>query len=403
MTAPDYDVVVVGARAAGASTAMLLANQGHRVLLLDRARLPSEIAQGHFVYRHAPQRLQRWGLLDRIIASGSPPVTTLSQDLGDFPLVARDLSLDGVPWGIGPRRGVLDQILLEAAIDAGVDVQDQVAVDDVLIEDGRVTGIRGRSARGGAPITVRAQLTVGADGRRSRIAQAVRAPMYEHVPALACWYFSYWSGVPVDGIEITIKARRATFVFPTNDELTAVFVAFPIDEFAWVRLTPEPSMLAALDLAPEMGQRVRAGRREERFYGTADLPNFLRKPYGPGWALVGDAGCHKDPMLALGICHALQDAELLAEAAHAGLSGVRHLDDALTAYEVRRNAATLPDYRENLQEARLEGHPPEVIALRAALRDRPEDARQFALAGFGALPRETFFNPDNLERIMTAA
>jgi len=161
-------------------------------------------------------------------------------------------------------------------------------------------------------------------------------------------------------------------------------------------------VVGALDLAPELAQRVRAGRREERLYGTADVPNFQRKPYGPGWALVGDARCHKDPMLALGICHALHDAELLAEVASAGLSGQRPLDDALTAYEVRRNAATLPDYHEKLQAARLEPAPPDLLALRAALRERPDDIQQFALAGFGVIPRDVFFNPDNLGRIMAA-
>jgi flavin-dependent dehydrogenase len=399
----DYDVVIVGARAAGASTAMLLARQGQRVLLVDRDRLPSEIARGHFVYRDAPRRLQQWGLLDRIIASGSPPVTTLTMDVGDFPLVSRDLEVDGVPWGIGPRRGVLDKILLEAAIDAGVDVQDEVAVHDVLTEDGRVIGVRGRSARTRAPLRVTARLTIGADGRHSRIAQAVRAPMYELVSSITCWYFSYWSGVPMDGIELQLKHRRAAFVFPTNDELTAIFVAFPIGEFDAVRRDPEMHMMAALDLAPALGERVRRGQREERLYGTADVPNFLRKPYGPGWALVGDAGCHKDPMLALGVCHALHDAELLAEAAGEGLSGRRSLDDALTAYEVRRNAATLPDFQENLQMAQLEPAPPDLLALRAAVRGRPDDARQLALAFFGAVPRESFFNADNLERIMGRA
>ena len=242
-------------------------------------------------------------------------------DVGDFPLVARDLSVDGVPWGIGPRRGVLDKILLEAAIEAGVEVRDEVAVDGVLTENGRVAGISGRSASTGAPLRVRARLTIGADGRNSRIAQAVSAPMYEQVPTLACWYFSYWSGVPVDGIELRLKGRRAIFVFKTNDDLTAVFVAFPIAEFSRVRADPEASIMAALDLTPELAERVRGGRREERMYGAADLPNFLRKPYGPGWALVGDAGCHKDPMLALGICHALHDAELLAECGQRGPLG----------------------------------------------------------------------------------
>src|SRR3954451_18675701 len=124
----DYDVIIVGARVAGASTAMLLARQGHRVLLLDRARLPSEITRGHFVYRHGPRRLRDWGLLDRVIAAGAPPITTLTMDIGDFALEARDLSIDGIPWGIAPRRKILDNILLEAAIEAGVEIHDSTVV-----------------------------------------------------------------------------------------------------------------------------------------------------------------------------------------------------------------------------------------------------------------------------------
>jgi flavin-dependent dehydrogenase len=342
------------------------------------------------------------GLLERIAASGSPPVTTLVMSVGDFPLEARDLSVDGVPWGIGPRRGVLDRILLEAAVDAGVEVMDETAVEDVLVEDGRVTGVRGHSARNGRPLCVHAPLTIGADGRRSRVAQAVRSPVYEQVAPLTCWYFSYWSGVPMDRIELRLMHRRASFVFPTNDDLTAVFVAFPIEEFERIRVRPEFAMLAALDQIPELGEHVRGGRREQRMYGTADVPNFVRKTAGPGWALVGDAACHKDPMLALGIAQALQDAELLAQAADAGLSGEILLDDALAGYEVRRNAAALPDYRENLEWARLEPPTPQVLALRAALRGRPDDARLFALANFDALPRKAFFNPQNLERLMLA-
>ncbi len=396
----SYDVVVVGARVAGASTAMLLARAGHRVLLMDRAKLPSDIAQGHFVYRDAPRRLHRWGLLDAITASGSPPLTTLTMDFGDFALQAHDLEVDGVPWGIGPRRGVLDKILLEAAISAGVDLQDEVIVDDVLTDAGAVTGIHARSVRTGTPLTIKARLTIGADGRHSSVAQKVRAPKYWAASPLTCWYFSYWSGAHVASIEMHVKNRRAMFVFPTNDGLTALFVAFPTAWFPQVRKDPLAHTLAALDLSGDLAQRMRAGRLAERVYGASDMHNFLRKPYGPGWALVGDAGSHKDPMLALGIAHALRDAELLAQAADAGLSNRTSLSDALAGYAAKRDAATLPDYQENLQLARLEPLPPDVFALRAALRDRPADARLFALANFGVIPRQIFFNPENLGRIM---
>jgi flavin-dependent dehydrogenase len=403
MNSTDFDVVIVGARCAGASTAMLLARHGQHVLLVDRAKLPSEIAHGHFIHRHGPHRLQQWGVLERIVASGCPPVSTLTIDLGDFPLEARDLWFDGVAWGYSPRRGVLDRIMLDAAIEAGVEVHDEFGVEGVLAEGGRVSGIRGRAAHGGAPVSIRARLTIGADGRHSRIAQAVAAPLHESAPTVLCWYFSYWSGAPIDGLEITLVDRRAIFAFPTNDDLTAVFVGFPIAEFAEVRSDPEQHVLAALERAPRLAQRVRTGRREERMYGTADMPNFVRKSCGPGWALVGDAGCHKDPLNALGICDALRDAELLADAANVGLCDVRSLDQALASYELRRNDATLPDFHENLQAARLEPYSRDVLELRAALRGHPADINLFIMASRNMVPREAFFNPENLARIMARA
>ncbi len=148
---------------------------------------------------------------------------------------------------------------------------------------------------------------------------------------------------------------------------------------------------------------LRAGRRAEPYYGTADLPNFFRKPFGPGWALVGDAGCHKDPYLALGISDAFRDAEFLAEAVDDGSSGKRQMDEVFADYESRRNKATRPDYREDLQAARLEALPPEAAYLRAALRRRPEDATRFAMAQEGMIDREEFFRPENIGRIMAVA
>ena len=145
---------------------------------------------------------------------------------------------------------------------------------------------------------------------------------------------------------------------------------------------------------------MRGGRRVERFYGAGDLPNFLRRPYGPGWALVGDAGCHKDPFMALGICDALRDAELLAEAAGEGLSGERPLEAALAGYARRRDEATLPDYRDNLRAACLGPPPPELARIRAAVRHRPQDATRLVLATQGLIPREDFFNSQNLQRLL---
>lgn len=381
-----YDAIVIGARCAGAATAMLLARKGHDVLIVDRDTFPSDIPHGHFIHRQGPQRLQRWGLLDRLIATGCPPIASWTLDLGDFPLTGENIVMNGVAFGLGPRRSVLDSVLLEAAVEAGAHVREGFVVESLLEDDGRVSGIRGRAAHGSRVSTERARVTIGADGRNSRLARAVQAESSEFVPTLTCWYFSYWSGVPDRGLEVLIHGRQVIFAFPTNDGLFAVFVAWPRDQASRVSADVEGHFMAAVDGVPALSERVRGGQRVESFRGAAYLPNFLRKPFGPGWALVGDAGCHKDPFMALGICDAFRDAELLADALDAGFSGRCPLEDSLGEYERQRNAATLPDYRRNLQMARFAPLPAEVAQIRAAVRGNQQATNQFFLGMQGLIP-----------------
>jgi len=379
-----YDAIVVGARCAGAATAMLLARRGLDVLLVDRARFPSEVPHGHYIRQHGPPRLAAWGLLDRVLATGAPAITSITMDLGDFPLTGRGLVVDGVPVGVAPRRAALDQVLIDAAIEAGAEFRDGFPVHDLMFEAGRVTGIRGRGG-----LTERARVVIGADGRNSRVAKRVGASAYASHPTLACWYFAYWSGVAWEGLEMYLRGRRMIFAHPTNDGLVAVFVGWPIAELPAVRPDIEAQMMAVVDRVPDLSQRVRSGRREERIYGAAQLPNFLRKPYGPGWALVGDAGCHKDPARALGICDALRDAELLADSLTASLSGERAEAEALGEYERRRNEATMDDYEANLRAARFSPPAPEILQARAAARGNPHAMAQFCLAWEGRITRRT--------------
>lgn len=398
-----YDAIVIGARCSGAATAMLLARKGHRVLLVDRAMFPSDIPHGHLIHRGGPRRLASWGLLDRVVATGCPAITAMSSDLGDFSLGATNLAVDGVPVACGPRRTALDRVLVEAAVEAGAELRAGFSVEGLTMDGDRVTGIRGGDRRAGTSVTERAALTIGADGRNSHVARAVRAPEYEQEPSLTCWYFSYWADVPGDTLELYDRHGRAIFAFPTNDDLFAVFVAWPASDLSLVRADIERQFLAALDGVPSLGERVRAGRRADRFYGATDLRNFLRKPYGPGWALVGDAGCHKDPYLALGITDAFRDAELLANAVHEGLSGRRDLDDALAEYERRRNEATMPDYHVNIERARFTPISTTERMLRSALRGNAEATRQFFLTIEALAPREVFFGPENMGRLMASA
>ena len=398
-----YDVIVIGARCAGASTALLLGRKGYKVLLVDRARFPSDVPHGHFIHRHGPQRLARWGLLERITATNCPPVTSSVIDLGDFPLVGTGLEVDGIALGYGPRRSVLDTLLIDTAIESGVEVRTGFGVDEFTTDGDRITGVRGRTSSVHAPVTESATIVVGADGRRSRLARFVGADEYNLVPTLTCWYFSYWSGVRDPGVEIYFRPDNAVFAFPTNDALTGIFVGWPASHLAAVRADIEGHFMVAVDGISALSSRVRGGRREEPFKGASDVPNFFRKPRGRGWALVGDAGLHKDPVLALGMCDALRDAESLVNALDEGLAGRRALDDTLNDYQRLRDEASADDFRENLEAARFTRAPDEVYRIRAALRDKPDATRQFFMARQGMIPRELFFNRDNLERLLADA
>ncbi|HWO10450.1 MAG TPA: NAD(P)/FAD-dependent oxidoreductase [Polyangiaceae bacterium] len=394
-----FDAIIVGARCAGAATAMLLARAGHKVLLVDKARFPSDIPHGHFIHWEGPRCLQRFGLLDRVVASNCPPITDCVSHQGDYLLRASDLMVDGVAWAYGPRRKVVDQLLIDAAIEAGAEFQDALSVDEFLADEGQVVGIRGR--RNGAPIEARAPLTIGADGRNSPLARFVSAPEYHTAPPLTCYYFSYWRDVPHAPFETYRLGRRVIFAHSTNDDLFAVFAGWPVREHAELRSDLDGAFWRTLELAPDFAARVRSGRRVEPLYGAINLPNFFRKPYGPGWALVGDAGYHKDPYLAHGVSDALRDAEILSLAVHRGLSGAQPMQEALAEYQRRRDASALPQYQRNLQLANLEAPvSTDFLAIRAAVRDDPLETRRYTLALFGLTRPDEFFNPQNVERLL---
>jgi 2-polyprenyl-6-methoxyphenol hydroxylase-like FAD-dependent oxidoreductase len=148
---------------------------------------------------------------------------------------------------------------------------------------------------------------------------------------------------------------------------------------------------------------VRSGRREEKWYGTAGVPGYFRKPYGKGWALVGDASYNRDPITAQGISDAFIDAEMLVEALCGGLSGRGALEDSLGAHESARNERVRPMYEFTTQLAALEPPPPEMQALFGALRGNQDATNAFLSAITGAIPLTDFMSNENLGRIMAAA
>jgi flavin-dependent dehydrogenase len=311
--------------------------------------------------------------------------------------------MGNVAWGYAPRRRQLDQVLVEAAVEAGAEFRPNFQVENCVWDGDRVKGIRGRDHRQHTTSTEEALITIGADGRNSTLARRVGAPSYDETPALTCWYFSYWSGVPSEGFEWYMRTNRVIFSFRTNDNLLGIFIGWPISEFSSVRADIEGQFMQVVDLIPGFAERVRSGRREERFYGAADLPNFLRRPFGAGWALVSDAGCHKDPMMAHGICDAFRDSDFLSAAIHEGLAGQRPLDEALMRYERQRNEATMAEYRDNIAAARFSPVSPELLQIRLALRGNQEDTNRLIQVLEGWISHEEFFNPENLQRIIAKA
>ncbi|HVE46743.1 MAG TPA: NAD(P)/FAD-dependent oxidoreductase [Acidimicrobiales bacterium] len=397
-----YDAIVVGARCGGSPTAALLARRGFRVLLVDKARFPSDTLSTHLIHPTGVAALGRWGLLDRVRATGAPAIDRYSLDFGMFRISGAPLPTDdGVAQGFGPRRSVLDDLLVHAAAGAGAEVREGVQVDELVVDDGVVTGIRGH-AEGGGSFTEESRVVIGADGRHSFVARCVNAEIYHQRPTFAATYFAYWSGVPVDGLEVYIRPERSFGAFPTNDGLTLVVMSWPRSEFKANRGDVEGNFLKSLEFAPDLATRVAGGRRETRFSGTGDAPGYYRKPFGPGWALVGDAGHHKDPCTAKGMSDAFRDAEHLAQALDDAWSGRAPYERALAAFHRSRDAHTLPMYDFTCQLASLEPPPPETAEVLMAVSASPESSRQFVsvLAGTVALP--DFFSAENVARVLAA-
>ena len=347
-----YDAIVVGARCAGAPTAMLLARKGHRVLLLDKATFPSDTMSTHFIQAPGIARLDRWGLLDRLRAANTPSITKVTLNMGGISFNPPPPPGETAPpESFCPRRTVLDKILVDGAVEAGAELREGFAVREVLKEGDRVTGVRGDVA--GSSQSEHATIVVGADGMHSMVAKAVDAERYNEIPSLSFAYYAYWSGVQMDGAELHFLQGVGVLAFPTNDGFTCIAVGGGVDNFHDFRKDIEGNYRTVIEGAGSLAERMRGAKRETRFEGTADQPNFFRKPYGPGWALVGDAGYHRDFITGLGITDAFRDAECLANAIDAGLAGRQPMEEALAGYERERNEIATPLYEFTTNLAQL--------------------------------------------------
>ena len=354
-----YDAIVVGARCGGSPAAMLLARKGYNVLLLDKATFPSDIMSTHFIQPPGVARLQLWGLLDRLKATNCPAIDDVKLYIQGAPLV-RPGPPPGAPLpppGYCPRRTVLDKLLVDAAVEAGAELRENFSVKELVFDGDTVTGVRG-GASGGAVVEERAKIVIGADGMRSTVAKAVQAPEYNTKPSLSFAYYAYWSGYSPRTCEIHFGEENGMLSFPTNDGLQCVAVGGPGEEFHEFRKDIEGNFAKVVEGFPTVAEKMRDAKREERFIGTNDQPNFFRKPYGPGWALVGDAGYHRDFVTGLGIADAFRDVEYLTTAIDEGFSGKRPLDEAMADYQRQRDEIAEPLYE--LTTQLVSGEPPQL-------------------------------------------
>jgi flavin-dependent dehydrogenase len=401
----EYDAIVVGARCGGSPTAMLLARNGYRVLLVDKATFPSDTMSTHVVHPPGVAALARWGILERLEATNCPPITRYSFDFGPVTISGSPRPADGAANAYGPRRIVLDALLVEAAVAAGAELREAFTVEEILVDDGRVTGIRGH-AKGGETVTERARVVVGADGRHSLVAKAAQPDRYNEVPVLAPAYYAYWSGLPVDNtFETYIRAEggRGWAALPTHDDMTCVVQGWPQSEFKANRKDVEGTYMNSFELAPEFAERIRGAKRETRFVGSGDLPGFFLKPYGPGWTLVGDAGYHKHPITAFGITDAFRDAEAVASALDDAFAGRRPYSEAMADYQSARDEEALPIFEFTCDFAKLEPPPPEMQQLIGAIHGNQEAMDGFVSVMAGTFPAPEFFAPENAGRIMAQA
>lgn len=397
----DYDVIVVGARCAGSPTAMLLARDGHRVLVVDRATFPSDTLSTLVIHALGVATLRKWGLLDAVTATGCPPIERYSFDFGPFIIDGSPHPVDGVATAYAPRRTVLDKLLVDAAVSAGAEIRESFTVEEIIIEDCTVTGIRGHGDDG-ASVVERAAVVVGADGWNSIVARAVHADRYHEKPVLENAFYSYWSDLDVDAFTTIIRGDRGFAAIPTNDDLTLVLAGCPYAQAREFRGDLERSYLATFDAEPEFAKRIRAATRETPIHGGG-VPNFFRPPHGPGWVLVGDAAYTKDPITGQGISDAFHSADACAAIIHRALTGADDLAAAMAAYQQERDSRVLPLYEFTTQLATLEPPPPEMQDLLGAVAANRPAMDAFVSVNAGTLSPTQFFDPAYLGPLLGAA
>lgn len=394
-----YDVLVVGTRCAGAPLCLLLARQGIKVLGVDRVHFPSDTISTHFLWPRTTSLLAKWGLLDQLASTGCPPIHRVTVDYGPLAIEGRPSAVEGTSIMFSPRRIILDQLLVEAARRAGAEMRDAVTFRGLNWDQGRVTGAQ-LEDKNGSVSDCSASIVVGADGIWSTVARATSAATDIEHPSLTCGYYAYWSGVATDGVEFYLREGRDILVFPTHEGLTCIWAGRSRKDWDIYRANVESSYLEVLATAPDLADRLARAKRVTSFKGTSKLPNFYRRSFGPGWALVGDAAYHRDPLAGMGIGDAFLGAQLMADALAGGL-GKRpeRLDAALSEYQAAFRNKTMPVFDYTVKAAGLK-EPTSAIPIYARIAQSAEETVRFMDVLAGNIPARNVFNPENIARLL---
>jgi 2-polyprenyl-6-methoxyphenol hydroxylase-like FAD-dependent oxidoreductase len=394
-----HDVLIVGTRCAGAPLAMLLARKGFKVLGVDRAQFPSDTVSTHFMWPRTTAALAKWGLLDKLAATGCPVINQVTADYGPIAVHGRPSAVDGTAVMFSPRRIVLDKLLVDAAREAGAEIREATTFQDLLWEGGGVVGARLVDPNG-RPMEENAAVVVGADGMWSPVARAAGAATDIEHQSLTCGYYAYWSDVPTKGVEFYVRHGREILVFPTHDGLTCVWAGRSRDDWDTYRKDVESTYREIIGLAPSLAERLTCSKQVSRFKGTSKLLNFYRQSFGKGWALVGDAAHHRDPLTGMGIGDAFLGAQLLADALASGLpDDAARLASSLATYQSAFRDKTMPIFEYTLKAASL-NDPASAVPIYKRIAQSHEETTRFMDVLSGNMPFREFFNPPNIARLL---
>lgn len=389
-----YDVIVVGARCAGASVARLLSAIGMRVLLVDRCRFPSDTISTHCITMPGVRQLSRWGLLTDVIATSAPLVRTLNLEIANEPRPEIFGTGQGT-WTLAPRRTALDSLLLDAAASAGATVLQGARVSKIVADPAygaRVVGI----CESGTSFEHRGAIVVGADGRNSLVARQMGAQIEWSRPSrLGVWY-AYYADMPVHAATWAIGASTSAGSFPTNDGLACVWSMSDVKPIERSSSDPHARFSAALRASSEhLFRDVNSAQQVSRIYSFGSHPGFVRRPYGPAWALVGDAACFAHPVTAHGISDSFRGAQLLADAIYSTLCGDCAWDDAVRVYAERQRSALLKLFSVTQKLAALTWSPSEALGLIEEYRSSVQVAARLEEQWWGSC--EIASVPENAE------